>query len=337
MIEGLGDFVVAHLKTPPIAWADTANSLFWPKQGPIDIKPSTLDITPTLKAAYSGAVDCVKSADGWRIKLEQAFGGVDSTSVIDAKAKAIEASLRLSTSIRIAARWLPTPILCDRSPYSYWKRPTSSASRQTSACCPDCGLRSNRLTEAIYHHLNFAYIPTPFTIYDAIRKVPAGSKLTIDTGSARIDRYWQPRYPEDLDGDEEKLAGLLRDSLQLVIGGYVTAETDPACYLSGGTDSSTIASILAKSAGPERTHAFSIGFTEKAFDELDYAGTAAKAIGIDHHQRRIGVDECLAAIDILIDSFDEPFGQRLGRADLLLCGSSQAAGACQLARRRRRR
>ncbi|MEM7041913.1 MAG: asparagine synthase C-terminal domain-containing protein [Pseudomonadota bacterium] len=309
MIEGLGDFVVVDFETPPIAWADTANSLFWPKLGTLDITPSALDISPTLKAAYSGAVDCVKSADGWRIKLEQAFGDVDSTSVIEGDSAGYRGKFAL------------VDIDPDRGAMAAYTDPMRQIALFVLDTANAVGIATDiRLlaglpgwdlavsAEAIYHHLNFTYIPTPFTIYDAIKKVPAGSKLTIDGGGARIDRYWQPRYPEDLGWDEEKLAGDLRKSLRSVIGSYTTGDSDPACYLSGGTDSSTIAGILAESAGPERTHAFSIGFVERAFDELDFAETAAKAFGIDHHQRRIGIEECLAAIDILVDAFDEPFG-----------------------------
>ena len=162
--------------------------------------------------------------------------------------------------------------------------------------------------QAIYHHLNFSYIPTPFTIFEQVRKLPPGARLTADAEAVRVDRYWRPAYPEDLTGGEDDLAERLRQQMETSIGGYAASDAEAACFLSGGTDSSTIAGILAKTAGADKTHAFSIGFAEEAFDELDYARTAAQAFGIQHHERRIDAEETLAAIDILVEAFDEPFG-----------------------------
>jgi asparagine synthase (glutamine-hydrolysing) len=43
----------------------------------------------------------------------------------------------------------------------------------------------------------------------------------------------------------------------------------PACFLSGGTDSSTVAGMAA-SAGGEQVGTYSIGFDAQGYDEMDF-------------------------------------------------------------------
>lgn len=309
MVEGLGDFVVAKFKNAPGDWQQLVENWHWPRIGKTNQKADSFDITPLIKAASTGnAVGKERSGD-WRFVLEQLLGGVTTQAVIEGGTEGFRGkfavvdvdaetgSLRAHTDPmrQIALFALETPGIF-------------AVATDLRLLTQLPGFEPSLSHQAIYHHLNFSYIPTPFTIYEEIQKIPPGARLTADENGVRIERYWQPSYPADLAGDENALADQLRDKLTSVIGSYATSEHEPACFLSGGTDSSTITSILAKTAGPEKTHAFSIGFSEKDFDELDFAVTAATAFGVNHHQRRIDAEETLEAIDLLVDAFDEPFG-----------------------------
>jgi asparagine synthase (glutamine-hydrolysing) len=54
--------------------------------------------------------------------------------------------------------------------------------------------------------------------------------------------------------------------------------------------------------------AFSIGFQEQSFNELEYAEIAAKKFGVEHHTYLVGPEDCFNALPRMIASFDEPFG-----------------------------
>jgi asparagine synthase (glutamine-hydrolysing) len=76
-------------------------------------------------------------------------------------------------------------------------------------------------------------------------------------------------------------------------------------FLSGGLDSSAIAALIKRMApGPVQT--FSVGYREQAFSELGYARQVAGAIGTDHHEVVVGMDDFFDALPRLIWHEDEP-------------------------------
>jgi asparagine synthase (glutamine-hydrolysing) len=77
-------------------------------------------------------------------------------------------------------------------------------------------------------------------------------------------------------------------------------------FLSGGVDSSAVVALMAARA-PGRVKTFSIGFTVKQYDELEYARLVAERYGTDHHEETVSpsIDD---VFDTLVEHFDEPFG-----------------------------
>jgi asparagine synthase (glutamine-hydrolysing) len=53
---------------------------------------------------------------------------------------------------------------------------------------------------------------------------------------------------------------------------------------------------------------FSIGFDERPFNEINYARIAAKAFGAEHYEYFVTPQDACDVIPILVESFDEPFG-----------------------------
>ncbi len=170
-------------------------------------------------------------------------------------------------------------------------------------------LRREADPTAIFHYLNFSYVPAPLTLVDGIHRLPPGSVLRWRTGRAEVKRYWRPAYAEDLDGSEEDLARQLRDRLVAGVQRYRPEDDAPwGCFLSGGTDSSSITSILARQHADRRVHSFSIGFAEAGYDELGFAEIAAKACGAEPHLGTIDETETLDVLPRLAELYDQPFG-----------------------------
>src|SRR5690606_15599889 len=162
---------------------------------------------------------------------------------------------------------------------------------------------------AIYHLLNFGFIPAPHTIIGDVRRMLPATRLAFADGRLDLRRYWRPPYAEDLDGDEDGLAGRLRERIVATVERYRPDGDDGwGCFLSGGTDSSSITSILARQDPRRTVHAFSIGFAEAGYDELEFARLAANACGARSHAREVGRDDTLALLPTLIDLCDQPFG-----------------------------
>jgi asparagine synthase (glutamine-hydrolysing) len=159
--------------------------------------------------------------------------------------------------------------------------------------------------EALELYLQLQYIPAPWTIYRAIRKLPPAHYAVFSRRGLAITRYWDLDYrpkatmsePEALEGLEAKLKEAVR--LRLV------AEVPVGALLSGGVDSSVIVALMA-AVSPTPPKTFSIGFQEERFDELAHAQTVADRLHTDHHPEVIGgsVEELLPTI---VSHYGEPF------------------------------
>jgi asparagine synthase (glutamine-hydrolysing) len=77
-------------------------------------------------------------------------------------------------------------------------------------------------------------------------------------------------------------------------------------FLSGGTDSSTVAGLLREiHQAPVST--YSIGFDAAGFDEMEYARIAAHHFGLASHEYYLKPADILEAIPLIAQAYDEPF------------------------------
>ena len=77
-------------------------------------------------------------------------------------------------------------------------------------------------------------------------------------------------------------------------------------FLSGGIDSSLILSIM-QSQSSKPIKSFTIGFTEKEFDESTYASNVAKYLGTEHTELIVSSSDLLSVVPKLSKIYDEPF------------------------------
>jgi len=83
------------------------------------------------------------------------------------------------------------------------------------------------------------------------------------------------------------------------------ADVPLGMFLSGGIDSSAVAVLMAREVDrPIET--FSVAFAERAFSELDYARTVARAVGAQSHEIVIDDRDFFGALPRLVWHEDEP-------------------------------
>lgn len=158
---------------------------------------------------------------------------------------------------------------------------------------------------ALDEYLTYRYVPSPCTIFQGVRKLPAAHILTYENGSIDIKRYWDlPFSPTNRDDEAtaiERISVLLRDA----VGMRLMSEVPLGAFLSGGLDSSIIVGLMAeKMSQPVKT--FSIGFAEEDYTELSYARQVAKHFGTEHHEFVVRPD-LVSALPNLVWAYDEPF------------------------------
>ncbi len=163
--------------------------------------------------------------------------------------------------------------------------------------------------EAVASYLRFGYVPTPYSIYARIRKLPAGSMLVVRQDGYFGDpvHYWHPEacIPPELPnyGSETtlQLESLLSDAVRL----QTVADVPVGAFLSGGIDSSTVVALMCRHASRVRT--FTIGFAESAYNEAPHASAVAQYLGPAHTQLEVTAAEAMAVIPKLPAIYGEPF------------------------------
>ena len=159
-------------------------------------------------------------------------------------------------------------------------------------------------TRALDNYLAYGYVPSPDSIYDAIKKLPQSHYLTWRDGVIRMNRYWKPSGNAKFDSFEDAL-GQFRELLDDSIRIRLRSDVPVGAFLSGGTDSSLIvARANALYSGSLQT--FTIGFDEKDFDESTDAELTAQHFGTRHISRQVDSMDISILTD-LVRQYDEPF------------------------------
>jgi asparagine synthase (glutamine-hydrolysing) len=163
--------------------------------------------------------------------------------------------------------------------------------------------------EAFDQFFAYNYIPAPASIYRAIRKLPAATRLVVEAdGSHRMERYWQ--LPEGRGGkiDDRDAAEVIEKSLRAAVESHLVSDVPVGAFLSGGVDSGLIVAMAASMMDkPLSTFTIGFGSSGKAFlDERGYAREIATRYGCDHHEFEVKPD-VESIFDDIIQAFDEPF------------------------------
>ena len=190
------------------------------------------------------------------------------------------------------------------------------------------GVRREPDLHAVYDYLNFSCIPAPRTICRDIRRVEPGTRLVLSETRAELHRYYLPEYPEDLHGDDKALAEGLNQRIVRTVQDFRPREGGGwGCFLSGGTDSSSIVSILARQQDQsDRVQSCSIGFPEAGYDELDFARLASEACGAQPHLAQVDRERGLGLLDSVIAAYDQPFGNASAIPTLACAALGQSQG-----------
>jgi asparagine synthase (glutamine-hydrolysing) len=163
---------------------------------------------------------------------------------------------------------------------------------------------------AVIELVESSRISTPRTVYHGIAKVPEGHRILSHEGRVSCVRYWHPDYRSPDARSFDMQAGELHRTFDDSVRARLDRDTPRGpvgAYLSGGIDSTTIVGVMTRLMGSP-VDAFSIGFEEAGFNELEFARHAARAFGARHHVHLVTAAEASSAIPLLLEAFDEPFG-----------------------------
>jgi asparagine synthase (glutamine-hydrolysing) len=173
--------------------------------------------------------------------------------------------------------------------------------------------------DALDLFVSFRFVPSPWTMFDGIRKLPPGHRLVLEDGRTRVERYWK-RVPEIEEAlSEREHVERLQVGLEQAVRRQMLSDVPVGALLSGGIDSAVIVAIMSGLTS-ERVRTFSIGFKEGGTaNELEDARATAAHFGTEHHEMLVDRDSYLDLLDKAVWHLDEPIGSSSALALYLVC------------------
>lgn len=165
--------------------------------------------------------------------------------------------------------------------------------------------------QVLPEYLQYGYISAPNSIFINTQKLEPGHHLVIDLASHQtsLQKYWDPTeyFKKDkldlsYDSAKEQLHDLLKSACQY----RMVADVPVGVFLSGGYDSTAVASIL-QAQSKEKIKTFTIGFKE-GNNEAPFAKETAAYLGTDHTEYYCSTKEAQEIVKDLPYFYDEPFG-----------------------------
>ena len=144
------------------------------------------------------------------------------------------------------------------------------------------------------------------TLFRGVKRLLPGHTLTWRDGEIEVDSYWNLSFkkPEERLSEAqyvERFGELFRKCVK----SHLMADAPLGMFLSGGIDSSAIASVMSRLAR-EPIKTFSVAFAERDSNELEYARAVAQAFRTDHHEIVVSPEQFFDRLPALVYQEDEP-------------------------------
>lgn len=239
----------------------------------------------------------LKAYHKWGIKAVDKFNGMFSIVIYDNKAQKI-------ICIRDRAGVKPF--------YYYWGNQNFMFASELKSFYKNDSFDKKIDLSSIELYLQYSYIPQPNTIFQNTYKLKSGFYLELDLKSQSINDYKYWDISDLYQKDEVNISyadakSILKEHFIRSIDYRLKADVEVGVFLSGGYDSSLVASIAQQNLN-KKVKTFTIGFNESKFNEACYAKEIAKVIGSEHHELYATVDDFNDVIQDLPFFYDEPFG-----------------------------
>ena len=178
---------------------------------------------------------------------------------------------------------------------------------------------------ALGSYFRHCYVPGPGTIYTDVRKLQAGSILTLAPGrEPQIEMYWDMRavardsLAARRQMDDAQVVEDLDHLLRQAVSNQMMSDVPLGVFLSGGIDSSTIAALL-QSQSTSAVRSFAVGFELAKYNEAPHAKAVANHLGTDHTELYVTSRHALDVIPSLAEMYDEPFADSSQIPTHLVC------------------
>lgn len=162
----------------------------------------------------------------------------------------------------------------------------------------------------------WGYVPEPYTLFQEVRALPAGSTMVKDLlGNTEVRSFCT--IPAEIEkayaiGKESRLnRATMQDELRQALNDSIThhlvADVPVGIFLSSGLDSSTITALASREQG--QLHSITLGFQElrgTCQDETSYAAKIAARYGTVHQTQWITREDFQGDYQRILEVMDQP-------------------------------
>jgi len=159
---------------------------------------------------------------------------------------------------------------------------------------------------AVAEYLKLGYVPEPRTMFRDVRRVEAGTYKLFTESREETVRYWDPASFAIEPISAREAVRETRRLIERAVEKQVMSDVPVGVFISGGMDSSILATLAAKFIGVDKVHTFSAKFAEASFDESGDAAILAKRIHTRHVPVRTDEETLLEALRCVVGGVAEP-------------------------------
>lgn len=163
--------------------------------------------------------------------------------------------------------------------------------------------------KSLIEYFQNGFVQSPNTIFENVFKLNPGHSLTfsIPSFSFSIKKYFSlPKHNNsffELSKKESK--NKIKDLLVSACESRLVSDVPVGLFLSGGVDSSLVAAIVKKELS-KNLETFTIGNTDKNFDESFFAKEISKNLDLENNVLTITENDIENAINLIPEIYDEP-------------------------------
>jgi asparagine synthase (glutamine-hydrolysing) len=159
---------------------------------------------------------------------------------------------------------------------------------------------------AVAEYLRLGYVPEPRTMFTSIRRVPAGTFVRFTDAGEEVVRYWDASAFTTTEIKPDEAVHELQRLIENAVEKQVMSDVPIGVFISGGLDSSLLATLTARTIGVDKVHTFSAKFAEQSYDESSDAEELAKRMRTKHINVRTDEGTLLEALQRVTQSIAEP-------------------------------
>ncbi|HYK50853.1 MAG TPA: asparagine synthase (glutamine-hydrolyzing), partial [Terriglobales bacterium] len=152
------------------------------------------------------------------------------------------------------------------------------------------GIDASINREALDQYLTFLWVPDPATMFEGIRKLPAGHYALWQNGTLKINQYWDLTFPDaehTFERQQDDLVEEIRERFCSSVEQQMVSDVPIGAFLSAGLDSSSIVAAMARK---QLVRTYTITFPakyrvgESTIDDPAVPERLARKLGCEHHE-----------------------------------------------------